>query len=152
MIILLQCLFIMFLTAPSLQHPFFPSSVMFTAIDSTDVDRGPLLNNNIQVALFFVFFVVIFSFFFLNIFVALIILTFQEQGEAEEGDCELDRNQRGCLRIAMEAKPGERFMPEDPNSIQYKVWLFVDSVPFEYFIMLLIAGNTIILMLGVSCL
>jgi len=122
-------------------------TVMFNAIDSTDLDRGPILNNQIQVSLFFVFFVVIFSFFFLNIFVALIILTFQEQGEAEEGDCELDRNQRGCLLIAMESKPGERFMPENPNSLQYKVWLFVDSVPFEYFIMLLISGNTMILML-----
>lgn len=122
-------------------------NVMFNAIDSTDIDQGPVLNNQIQVALFFIFFVVIFSFFFLNIFVALIILTFQEQGEAEEGDSELDRNQRGCLHIAMEAKPAERFMPENPNSLQYKVWQFVDSVPFEYFIMLLISGNTLILML-----
>ena len=63
------------------------------AIDATGIDKGPLLNNQIQVALFFIFFVIIFTFFFLNIFVALIILTFQEQGEAEEGDCELERNQ-----------------------------------------------------------
>lgn len=66
---------------------------MFNAIDSTDIDQGPILNNQIQVSLFFIFFVIVFSFFFVNIFVALIILTFQEQGEAEEGDCELDRNQ-----------------------------------------------------------
>lgn len=71
---------------------------MFNAIDSTDLDRGPILNNQIQVSLFFVFFVVIFSFFFLNIFVALIILTFQDQGDKEEGDCELDRNQVSDLR------------------------------------------------------
>lgn len=51
--------------------------------------------------------------------------------------------------MAMEAKPAERFMPENPNSFQYKVWQFVDSVPFEYFIMLLIGGNTLILMLKV---
>ncbi len=69
------------------------ASVMFNAIDATGIDKGPLLNNQIQVALFFIFFVIIFTFFFLNIFVALIILTFQEQGEAEEGDCELERNQ-----------------------------------------------------------
>ena len=66
---------------------------MFNAIDSTDIDSGPILNNQIEVAFFFILFVIVFSFFFLNIFVALIILTFQEQGEAEEGDCELDRNQ-----------------------------------------------------------
>ena len=49
----------------------------------------------------------------------------------------------------MEAKPAERFMPENPNSIQYKIWMFVDSVPFEYFVMLLITGNTVILMIQV---
>ena len=70
-----------------------PCSVMFNAIDATGIDRGPLLNNQVQVALFFIFFVIIFTFFFLNIFVALIILTFQEQGENEEGECELERNQ-----------------------------------------------------------
>eukprot|EP00794_Sanderia_malayensis_P016249 gene16249-17890_t len=122
-------------------------NVMFNAIDATGIDKGPLLNNQIQVALFFIFFVIIFTFFFLNIFVALIILTFQEQGEAEEGECELERNQRDCLQFAMIAKPAERFMPENPNTLQYKVWRMVDSIPFEYLIMLLIAGNTMILML-----
>ena len=50
----------------------------------------------------------------------------------------------------MTAKPAERFMPENPNTLQYKVWCLVDSIPFEYLIMLLIAGNTMILMLKVS--
>ena len=58
--------------------------------------------------------------------------------------------QRDCLRFAMTAKPAERFMPENPNTLQYKVWRLVDSIPFEYLIMLLIAGNTMILMLKVS--
>ena len=40
-------------------------------------------------------------------------------------------------------------MPENPNTLQYKVWRLVDSIPFEYLIMLLIAGNTMILMLKV---
>ena len=66
---------------------------MFHAIDATQVNMGPTLNSQLQVFFFFIFFVVIFSFFFLNIFVALIILTFQEQGEEAEGDCEIDRNQ-----------------------------------------------------------
>ena len=57
--------------------------------------------------------------------------------------------QRDCLRFAMIAKPAERFMPENPNTLQYKVWRLVDSIPFEYLIMLLIAGNTMILMLKV---
>ncbi|XP_068694848.1 voltage-dependent calcium channel type A subunit alpha-1-like isoform X3 [Montipora foliosa] len=120
-------------------------ALMQASIDTTDIDRGPIVDNNIQIALFYIFFVVVFSFFFINIFVALIILTFQEQGEKEQGDCELDRNQRDCLHFAIVAKPSERFMPEDPNTWQYRVWRIVDSRPFEYFIMLLIALNTLIL-------
>ena len=48
------------------------------------------------------------------------------------------------------AKPSERFMPEDPNTWQYRIWTIVDSRPFEYFIMLLIALNTLILTMKVS--
>ena len=40
-------------------------------------------------------------------------------------------------------------MPEDPNTWQYRIWRIVDSRPFEYFIMLLIALNTLILMMKV---
>lgn len=71
---------------------------MQASIDATEVDEGPITNNKIEIALFYIFFVVVFSFFFINIFVALIILTFQEQGEKDQGDCELDRNQVRLLR------------------------------------------------------
>lgn len=71
---------------------------MQQSIDATEVDKGPIIDNKIEIALFYIFFVVVFSFFFINIFVALIILTFQEQGEKDQGDCELDRNQVRRLR------------------------------------------------------
>ncbi|PFX23935.1 Voltage-dependent calcium channel type A subunit alpha-1 [Stylophora pistillata] len=120
-------------------------ALMQASIDTTEVDRGPIVDNKVEILLFYIFFVVVFSFFFLNIFVALIILTFQEQGEKDQGECELDGNQRDCLHFAIVAKPSERFMPEDPNTWQYRIWTIVDSRPFEYFIMLLIALNTLIL-------
>ncbi|XP_020626974.1 voltage-dependent R-type calcium channel subunit alpha-1E-like isoform X3 [Orbicella faveolata] len=120
-------------------------ALMQASIDTTAVDRGPIVDNKIEIALFYIFFVVVFSFFFINIFVALIILTFQEQGEKDQGDCELDRNQRDCLHFAIVAKPSERFMPQDPNTWQYRIWRIVDSSPFEFFIMILIALNTLIL-------
>ena len=66
---------------------------MYHTMDTTDVDRGPIRDNAIQMSLFYVCFVVLFSFFFLNIFVALIIVTFQERGEKYIPDCDLDRNQ-----------------------------------------------------------
>lgn len=41
-------------------------------------------------------------------------------------------------------------MPENKQSFQYKMWKFVVSPPFEYFIMVMIALNTIVLMMKVS--
>ena len=66
---------------------------MHRTIDATKEYNGPRRNNQIHMALYYVCFVVVFNFFFLNIFVALIIVTFQEQGEKEIVNCELDRNQ-----------------------------------------------------------
>ena len=123
-------------------------SVMFAAIDATGVDRGPLENNNPQVAFFFIFFVIIMSFFFLNIFVALIILTFQEEGAKEEGDCELDRGQRDTVMAAIQAQPLNLYVPADQKSLQFKVYRLVRSRPFDSLIMALIMGNTLLLMIG----
>jgi len=40
-------------------------------------------------------------------------------------------------------------MPKNRNSFKYHVWRLVVSSPFEYFIMVMIAMNTIILMMKV---
>lgn len=41
-------------------------------------------------------------------------------------------------------------MPDDPNTFKYRVWQLVVSGPFEYFIMTMIALNTLILMMKVG--
>ena len=83
---------------------------MFNAIDATKLNKGPLINNQIEVFAFFICFVIVLSFFFMNIFVGLIILTFQEQGNSEEEGTELDRNQVGSVdNCAKDGVPGEAF-------------------------------------------
>lgn len=62
-------------------------------MDSTFVDQGPQPNYHMEMAVFYVVFFIVFPFFFVNIFVALIIITFQEQGESDLGDQDLDKNQ-----------------------------------------------------------
>lgn len=49
-------------------------------------------------SIFYIVYFVVFPFFFVNIFVALIIITFQEQGEAELQDGEIDKNQVNIFR------------------------------------------------------
>lgn len=62
-------------------------------MDATEVDQGPSPGAHPQMAIFYVVFFIVFPFFFVNIFVALIIITFQEQGENELIDQELNKNQ-----------------------------------------------------------
>lgn len=58
-------------------------------------DQGPIQNFRIEMSIFYIVYFIVFPFFFVNIFVALIIITFQEQGEAELQDGEIDKNQVG---------------------------------------------------------
>lgn len=60
---------------------------------ATYEDMGPIQNFRIEMSIFYIVYFVVFPFFFVNIFVALIIITFQEQGEAELQDGEIDKNQ-----------------------------------------------------------
>lgn len=60
---------------------------------ATYEDKGPIQNFRIEMSIFYIVYFVVFPFFFVNIFVALIIITFQEQGEAELQDGEIDKNQ-----------------------------------------------------------
>uniref|UniRef100_A0A914GZG4 Voltage-dependent calcium channel type A subunit alpha-1 n=1 Tax=Globodera rostochiensis TaxID=31243 RepID=A0A914GZG4_GLORO len=117
------------------------------SMDTTYEDQGPSPYYRVEVSLFYVMFFIVFPFFFVNIFVALIIITFQEQGEAELSEGDLDKNQKQCIDFALNARPRSLFMPEDKNSMKYRIWRLVTSTPFEYFIMAMIVLNTIILMM-----
>uniref|UniRef100_A0A4W5PMT9 Ion transport domain-containing protein n=1 Tax=Hucho hucho TaxID=62062 RepID=A0A4W5PMT9_9TELE len=100
-----------------------------------------------EMSIFYVVYFVVFPFFFVNIFVALIIITFQEQGDKMMEDYSLEKNERGCIDFAINAKPLTRHMPKNKQSFQYRMWEFVVSPPFEYTIMAMIALNTIVLMM-----
>ncbi|XP_076140918.1 voltage-dependent N-type calcium channel subunit alpha-1B [Alosa pseudoharengus] len=121
--------------------------VLKHSVDATDEDEGPSPGFRMEMSIFYVVYFVVFPFFFVNIFVALIIITFQEQGDKAMSDCSLEKNERACIDFAINAKPLTRYMPQDKQSYQYKLWKFVVSSPFEYSIMTLIALNTIVLMM-----
>lgn len=59
---------------------------------------GPVFNNRVDVSIFFIIYIILIAFFMMNIFVGFVIVTFQEQGEQEYKDCELDKNQVGDPR------------------------------------------------------
>ncbi|XP_071055556.1 voltage-dependent calcium channel type A subunit alpha-1 isoform X4 [Onthophagus taurus] len=121
--------------------------VLQNSMAATYEDRGPIQNFRIEMSIFYIVYFIVFPFFFVNIFVALIIITFQEQGEAELQSGEIDKNQKSCIDFTIQARPLERYMPNKRNSFKYKIWRVVVSTPFEYFIMMLIVFNTLLLMM-----
>nr|XP_042903627.1 voltage-dependent calcium channel type D subunit alpha-1 isoform X3 [Parasteatoda tepidariorum] len=114
--------------------------LLYVAIDSKAEDEGPYHNYRPMVAVFFIIYIIIIAFFMVNIFVGFVIVTFQNEGEQEYKNCELDKNQRNCIEFALKAKPVRRYIPK--ARIQYKVWWFVTSQYFEYTIFVFIMVNT----------
>uniref|UniRef100_A0A7N4P0Y2 Voltage-dependent L-type calcium channel subunit alpha n=1 Tax=Sarcophilus harrisii TaxID=9305 RepID=A0A7N4P0Y2_SARHA len=117
--------------------------LLYKAIDTHTEDMGPIYNNRVEMAIFFIIYIILIAFFMMNIFVGFIIVTFQEQGETEYKNCELDKNQRQCVQYALKARPLRCYIPKNPY--QYKVWYVVTSSYFEYLMFALIMLNTICL-------
>nr|XP_036878460.1 voltage-dependent P/Q-type calcium channel subunit alpha-1A isoform X3 [Manis javanica] len=121
--------------------------VLKHSVDATFENQGPSPGYRMEMSIFYVVYFVVFPFFFVNIFVALIIITFQEQGDKMMEEYSLEKNERACIDFAISAKPLTRHMPQNKQSFQYRMWQFVVSPPFEYTIMAMIALNTVVLMM-----
>ncbi|XP_041712696.1 dihydropyridine-sensitive L-type skeletal muscle calcium channel subunit alpha-1 isoform X3 [Coregonus clupeaformis] len=117
--------------------------LLYKAIDSDREDMGPVYNNRVDISIFFIVYLILIAFFMMNIFVGFVIVTFQEQGESEYKNCELDKNQRQCVQYALKAKPLRCYIPK--NHYQYNVWYIVTSCYFEYAMFFLIMLNTLCL-------
>nr|XP_026689963.1 voltage-dependent L-type calcium channel subunit alpha-1D isoform X2 [Ciona intestinalis] len=118
-------------------------ALLYKSIDSWKEGVGPKYDARPAVALFYFIYIIVIAFFMMNIFVGFVIVTFQEQGEQEYRNCELDKNQRQCVEYALKAKPTRRYIPKNPW--QYKAWFVVNSTYFEYFMLVLILLNTVCL-------
>ena len=135
-------------------------------MSSTFEDEGPIPWFRTEMAIYYIVYFVVFPFFFVNIFVALVIVTFNELGEAELTD-NIDKNQaslvrkhennnpqlypqKSCITYVVTIRPQEIYVPETQVGARYHIWRLVTSPPFENFIMLLIILNTILLMCKVG--
>ncbi len=88
-------------------------ALLYKAIDSTREYKGPIYNNRRVVFIYFVAFIVVIAFFMVNIFVGFVIVTFQNEGENEFKDCDLDKNQRKCIEFSLKARPVKRYIPKN---------------------------------------
>ena len=68
---------------------------MYTSIDANGEGIGPIYNNHLELAVFYIIYIILIAFFMVNIFVGFIIVTFQKEGETDYKNCELERNEAG---------------------------------------------------------
>jgi len=66
---------------------------MYKSVDSYAANHGPVYNHRPMIAVFYFIYIIIIAFFMVNIFVGFVIVTFQNEGEQEYKNCELDKNQ-----------------------------------------------------------
>ena len=94
----LEKLFFLELLLPTTLKETFSSTfrILQDSMSSTYEGEGPKPWFRVEMAIFYIVFFVVFPFFFVNIFVALIIVTFNELGEAELQD-DMDKNQKSCM-------------------------------------------------------
>lgn len=76
----------------SLLFVFF-CRVLKHSVDATYENQGPSPGYRMEMSIFYVVYFVVFPFFFVNIFVALIIITFQEQGDKMMEEYSLEKNE-----------------------------------------------------------
>lgn len=69
--------------------------ILQDSMSSTYEDEGPIPWFRTEMAIFYIVYFIVFPFFFVNIFVALVIVTFNELGEAELTE-DIDKNQVGA--------------------------------------------------------
>jgi len=74
-------------------------TIMWLAVDSTEIDFQPVKNHNTSQSLFFIFFLILGSFFFLNLFVLTIFTNFLTQKHRQEGLNVLTTEQKQWIRM-----------------------------------------------------
>ncbi|XP_004416626.1 PREDICTED: voltage-dependent N-type calcium channel subunit alpha-1B-like, partial [Odobenus rosmarus divergens] len=71
--------------------------VLKHSVDDSYEEQGPSPGYLMELSIFCVVYLVVFPFFFVNMFVALIIITFQQQGDKVMSECSLEKNERACI-------------------------------------------------------
>ena len=84
---------------------------LYRAIDSaSEVDHGPVLNNKPYMAILYIIFIFVTTFFVMNLFISVIVSKFNEEKMKTEGSAGLSEEQREWVKI-------QRYMVEVAPSV-----------------------------------
>eukprot|EP00818_Percolomonas_sp_WS_P004657 CAMPEP_0117436504 /NCGR_PEP_ID=MMETSP0759-20121206/1040_1 /TAXON_ID=63605 /ORGANISM="Percolomonas cosmopolitus, Strain WS" /LENGTH=1762 /DNA_ID=CAMNT_0005228103 /DNA_START=105 /DNA_END=5393 /DNA_ORIENTATION=- len=116
-----------------------------TAVAAVGVNMQPKEDHNIFAAIYFVLFVAIGSMFIVNLFVGVVLSSFNRIKEEEEGSLMLTEQQRDWVatqRLFLKLKLTKKMMAPK-NFLRKPLYSLVTSTKFEYFISAIIVINII---------
>eukprot|EP00039_Didymoeca_costata_P023887 m.8605 g.8605 ORF g.8605 m.8605 type:complete len:2172 (+) comp3929_c0_seq1:301-6816(+) len=125
---------------------------LYNTIDS--VHENSLMELNIRPAagLYLVIYMLIVSFFLLNLFIGFVIVTYQDATEEDFDGCVLDKGDRECVMFVLNSKPRRSYKPGE-NASSLRKWCFQfsnyhENPKFDWVIMGAIIANIVVLMMN----
>ena len=133
------------------------TAVMYDGVDAVGIDMQPVENHSVGTIAFFLVFMIVGSFFVLNLFIGVVLDNFlqvsseesqgADSGKGNVSSLFLTRNQRNwvhthVLALKMKAKPIKMY-PD--NRFRLKVYELVEHSKFEMTIMAAIALNVVVM-------
>ena len=129
--------------------------IIASAQDATEVEQQPLYKNNSTMAyIFFYVFIIIGSFFILNLIVGVIIESFQQLSKSANMsaiEAIMTEDQRKfvtAVRALFSARP-KKICPKPDSYYRKKAWFFVLNPYFEFSVFVVIMLNMFLLGVGV---
>jgi hypothetical protein len=124
------------------------TNTMHSSMDVTRIkDRAPELNADLAVGLYFIVFMMLLSFFFINLFIGYVIVTFRETSEKAFVHCPFSKAQRQSIHYCLTAKPRKNFRPINASRIRIIAYNVAQSAILDYFILTVIVLNIVVLMI-----
>jgi hypothetical protein len=118
--------------------------IMYQSLDVVGLDKGPYLENSVSNAIFFILFILIGSFFFLNFFIGVLFLKYklaekQERKEYEDHHLDWKELQDLILKVKVEHKIANK-PTHGARRFMHKI---IESEKFDIAIMLAIVLNMV---------
>ena len=123
-------------------------NIMFLAIDANEKTEGPKRDGNIYIAFYFIGFILVGSFFLINLFVGVIFFHFQKAQNAEaQGSSEINselflnehqKNWISLMKLITQSKPDFICFRRPRNKLRFRIFKLVQNDKFDYFILCII--------------
>mmetsp|Transcript_13676 Transcript_13676/g.25803 ORF Transcript_13676/g.25803 Transcript_13676/m.25803 type:complete len:1737 (+) Transcript_13676:154-5364(+) len=122
--------------------------LMYQGVDATEYDQAPKKDSNPLNALYFIIFITVIVFFFMNLFIGVIFMKFHQAKLSENLTLLLSKEQNFWVelqKLIVRSKPKRKRANAPTEGLRYYMYKIAKSKHFMYFIMACIVLNMLVL-------